>query len=141
MPLTRRASHHHTLHLRVIRDLPPVALVGVPIDITIVMLAQQPHPIFPRLLMSAGLLRAAIDYVRASHGPSEGIRAGINRIAKHCVDGVIHRRPPLHYAAHSALLSQRGQRERLLPEPKQHLARAAELGEFAKDQFDRLSYA
>lgn len=104
----RRAPHHHTLHLRVVRDQPPIAFVSVPVDITLVMLAQQHDPVFALPPMAARLMRAAINHARTSPGAAEGIGPGINRIAKHLVDGVVDRKAPIRRLAGATLAFQRG---------------------------------
>src|SRR2546423_10489526 len=100
-PLARRAPHHHTLHLRVVRDQPPVAFVSVPIDITFVMLAQQYDPLFALTLMTARLVRTTVNHASTSSGAAEGVCAGIDRITKDLVNRAVDRQTPLHLSSHA----------------------------------------
>ena len=89
-PLARRTLHHHTLHLRVVRDQPPVAFVSVPIDIALVMLAQQYYWFSTLTPMTSGLVRATVNHPCAGRGAAEGVRPGVNRVAQDFVNRVVN---------------------------------------------------
>ena len=132
--------HHHALHLRVVRNQPPVALVNVPIDIALVMLAQQHGPFFATALVTTRLVRATVNHAGAALRAAEGIGPGVNRIAEDLVNRAVNRQPPLH-RANLPFLFERGQRERFLAESKQYLTYASQFGEFTKHESERFADA
>ena len=88
--------------------------------------------------MPARLARHAIDDGRAGASAAEGVGARVKRIGQQLQNRVVDRQAPGHGRAPRGLVLDRGQRERLLAEPQQRLADAADLGELGEDETDRV---
>jgi hypothetical protein len=132
-----RACRHLSLHLRVVGEKLLVVFVRVPGNIALVMIAQQDKPVRAPPMMPATLVRGPIDDARAGLGPAKGVGPSVDRVLQEVQDRVVVGLPPDHPVAPDRIARDAGQRDLFLVQPQQHLAGAAELGEFLKDQAER----
>ena len=112
------ASHHEPLHLRVVSDELLIALVDVPRNIGLMMVAEQRDPVLTRLPMAARLVGTAVDHRRAGIGPSEGVGPRVAGVRQDLQDGVVDRETPRHPLAPARLAGKARQRDALLAEPE-----------------------
>jgi hypothetical protein len=71
-------------------------------------------------------------------GAPEGIGAGVDRVGQDAQDGVVDRRPPQNTVP-SRAMDGRGQTDRFLPQPQQHLAHTAQFCELLEHHTQRLA--
>ncbi len=75
-----RTSHHEPLHLRIVAHEREILLVGVPGNISIVMVPDQRDPGLPRPPVAPGLVRLAVDHDRPGFGAPERIGPSVEGI-------------------------------------------------------------
>jgi hypothetical protein len=114
----------------------PVSLEPRPIDVALMMVADEDVPLGHRLAVPGRLHGAAIDDTRPCAATAEGVGASVERVAQHLHDAVVGRPAPLD-PADDTVAPDHGQRQGGVAKPQEDLPRAAELPKLAEHEPDR----
>jgi len=127
-----------TQHVGVLCDEVLIMLENLPRDIALMMLANQCPPLSLLVVTPVHDPFSALLQEGLRGRPTVGIGAGVDWIAQEVLHRLVHRQLPLHRTPLRAIVRV-GNAQTLLSMPDQHLADAADFGEFAKHELDRHS--
>ena len=136
--LAHRACHHRALHIGVAGDNLLVAIILLPRDVAIMVIADQHPPLLPWAHDTVRDDFASAVEPGARAGAAKNVGAGIDRIGQQPMNGIVARRAPLHGPPLATMDGNR-QVNPLLPQPQGELAHAANLAELAEHQRQRLT--
>ncbi len=124
----------------VLADLRKVGLVGVPVDVALVVVADQDLPLAAGDGLVAGAHGAVLAEVGVRAGAAVDVGAGVGRVGQNGVDGVVGRLDPRDLRALAGgggvAVALERQREVLLAQPQPDLAHRADLAEPAERRGD-----
>ena len=125
------------LHVGVLQEHPLVLFEPLPVDVALMMIADQDVPLGHRLGVPGGLHRAAVDDAGPFAFAAESIGAGIERIVQDLHHAVVGRSSPLD-PKNDAIAPDHRQLQGGVADPKEDLPRAAKLLELGEHQADDL---
>ena len=129
------APAHETLAIGVVGDQSLIPFELHPANITIMVVADQSHPVPPVALHAPDYALASIFDGHTSGPTTERVGAGIDRIGQHVVERRINRKTPDDSFGGTSYTQIR-QQDLLLPAPHQHLSDRLQFRELAKHQGD-----
>jgi len=128
--------HGAALHVGVLGEHAQVRLEPRPVDVALVVVADQNVPVGYRPVVAGGFHRATVHQPGPPLGSAEGVGAGVDRVVQDLHDAVTGRRAPLD-PSNRAVAPDHGQLQLCHTRPEEDLARAAEFPELLEHQPDR----
>ena len=95
------------LHVGVLEQHALVLLEPLPVDVALVVVADEDVPLGHRLVVAGGLHGAAVDDARPLAAAAERVGAGVERVVQHLHDAVVGRLAPLDAADGAVALGRR----------------------------------